>query len=63
MTQVKTPLNHLKKVAKVLDLPLSKILMKQTAKPNIVFINNDVNHNNISKEINDTDITMESKIK
>ena len=62
MTQVKTPLNDLKRVAKVLNLPLSKILMKKTAKPNIVFINNNVNHENISKEVDTSEITMESKI-
>lgn len=62
MTQVKTPLNDLKRVAKVLNMPLSKILMKQTAKPNIVFINNNVNHDNISKELDTSEITMESKI-
>ncbi len=62
MTQVKTPLNDLKRVAKVLNLPLSKILMKKTAKPNIVFINNNVNHDNISKQVDTSEITMESKI-
>ena len=62
MTQVKTPLNELKKVAKVLDMPLSKILMKQTAKPNIIFINNNVSHDSISKEVDTSEITMESKI-
>jgi len=62
MSDVKTPLNDLKRVAKVLDLPLSKILMKKTAKPNIVFINNNVNHDNISKQLDTSEITMESKI-
>jgi hypothetical protein len=62
MTQTKTPLNEMKRVADVLNLPLSKILMKKTAKPNIIFINNNVNHDNISKEVDTTEITMESKI-
>ncbi len=62
MTNLKTPLNDLKRVAKVLNLPLSKLLMKKTAKPNIVFINNNVEHNNISKQIDTSEITMESKI-
>ena len=60
MSDVKTPLNDLKRVAKVLNLPLSKILMKKTAKPNIVFINNNVNHDNVSKEVDTSEITMES---
>jgi hypothetical protein len=60
MSDVKTPLNDLKRVAKVLNLPFSKILMKKTAKPNIVFINNNVNHDNISKEVDTSEITMES---
>jgi hypothetical protein len=62
MSDVKTPLNDLKRVAKVLGLPLSKILMKKTAKPNIVFINNNVTHDNISKQVDTSEITMESKI-
>ena len=62
MTLTKTPLNELKKVAKVLGVPLSKILLKQTAKPNIIFVDNNATHDNITKEINDTTITMESKI-
>ncbi len=62
MSQVKTPLNDLKRVAKVLNLPLSKILMKKTAKPNIIFINNNVTHDNISKQVDTSEITMESKI-
>jgi len=62
MSDVKTPLNDLKRVAKVLNLPLWKLLMKKTAKPNIVFINNNVNHENISKEVDTSEITMESKI-
>jgi len=50
MSDVKTPLNEMKKVAKVLGIPLSNILMKKTAKPNIIFINNNVNHDNIQKK-------------
>jgi hypothetical protein len=62
MTIQKTPLNDLKRVAKVLNLPLAKLLMKKTAKPNIIFINNNVTHENISKEVDTSEITMESKI-
>lgn len=62
MTQIKTPLNEMKKVAQILNIPLSQILTKQTAKPNIIFINNNVTHDSVSKEISDTSITMESKI-
>ena len=62
MTQIKTPLNELKRVAKVLKMPLSALLMKKTAKPNIVFVTNNVTHDSVTKEVDTSEITMESKI-
>lgn len=62
MTVAKTPLNELKKVAKILNIPLWDLLMKKTEKPNIIFINNDVSHDSVSKDVDLSQITMESKI-
>jgi len=36
--------------------------MKKTAKPNIVFITNDVTHDSVIKDVDNSEITMESKI-